>query len=201
MPVPLAYVGAFFVGVIGALVIVWLRWVGSLPRFSSSIEIAGCEEEYECLSTAMTRKVKDDTDLSQPEVQHSDSLRKDIWKQRWATFGVSALLYATLGGATALLFVGIGVQDITDPLTIGRLLTAGALWTGFYSFIDVRKADDVADIKRREWAKEANKDAEELKRYYEKRIKNLTESANKTITRLVAEYDAIVLEHDKGRLK
>lgn len=136
MPVSLAYFGAFAIGLVGALVIVWLRFIGTLPRFSSTIEIEGCEEEYEGLSTAMSQRVKDGKDLQEPEVQHSDNLRKDIWKQRWASFGISAILYPILGGATALLFIGLESQNITDPLTITRLLAACALWTSFYSFIE-----------------------------------------------------------------
>jgi hypothetical protein len=92
-----SYLGAFLIGFVGALVIVWLRFVGTLPRFSSTIEIKSCEEEYEGLSTVMSRRVKDGEDLREPEVQHSDNLRKDIWKQRWAGFGISTIIYPISG--------------------------------------------------------------------------------------------------------
>jgi predicted RNase H-related nuclease YkuK (DUF458 family) len=140
--------GSFLIGTVGALVIVWLRWIGTLPKFSSSVEIESCEEEYKKVSAAISKKLEEQKDITDAEVQHSNELRDDIWRQRLKSFSTSAILYATLGGATAVLFVGFDLQNITDSTNIIKLLAAGAMWTTFYSFLDVRKTAEVIDEKK-----------------------------------------------------
>jgi hypothetical protein len=139
---------SFLIGSFGALVIVWLRWIGTLPRFSSSVEIDLCEEEYKQISGNISKKLKENKEISQPEVTHSNDLRDDIWRQRMKSFTTSAILYTVLGGVTAVLFVGWDLQNITDSANIAKLIAAGALWTTFYSFLDVKKTVETIDNKK-----------------------------------------------------
>lgn len=136
------YVISFFLGVIGALVIVWLRWIDALPRFKSAIEIASLENEYSAVSSDITKKIRDNSAVDCCEVTHSNNLRDDIWRQRSSSFLVSAFMYLILGGATALIFIGLDVQNPLETANVMKLIAAGALWSSFYSFIEVKKADD-----------------------------------------------------------
>lgn len=195
MPSLSVYIACFAVGVVGALVIVWLRWIGTLPRFSSSVEIAGLEDEYKGLKDLIAKKEKDGKNITGAEVDHSENLRKGIWKQRWSSFAISSLVYPILGGATAVLFVGIGTENVTDPLVIGKLLAAGALWTSFYSFIDVRKTDEALNSVREETDKvtierldEATNDYITLKSAYDK-VTNKATQATKKIEEITADYN------------
>jgi hypothetical protein len=140
---------SFLIGSFGALVIVWLRWIGTLPRFSSSVEIGLCEEEYKEISGNISKKLKENKEITQPEVTHSNDLRDDIWRQRMKSFTTSAVLYTVLGGVTAALFVGWDLQNITDSANIAKLIAAGALWTTFYSFLDVKKTVETIDSNKR----------------------------------------------------
>src|SRR3990170_9134503 len=155
--------GSFLIGVVGALFIVWLRWMGSLPRFSSTVEIESCEDEYRELSVYITQKITEGKKIDEPEVKHSNELRDDIWRQRMRSFLTSALLYVVLGGASAVLFVGLEIQSILDPASITKLLAAGALWTTFYSFLDVNRSSAVLESRKEEIDKEDLAKVEGLK--------------------------------------
>jgi hypothetical protein len=139
---------SFLIGTVGALFVVWLRWIGTLPTFSSSIEIQGCEEEYKKITSFISKKLEDQKEITESEEKYSNDLRDDLWRQRTKSFLTSAILYTILGGATAVLFVGLELQSITDSANIAKLLAAGALWTTFYSFIDVKKTSAAIDSKK-----------------------------------------------------
>src|SRR3972149_6955830 len=124
--------------------------MGSLPRFSSSVEIESCEDEYKKVSGYITKKMTDGKQIEDPEVKHSNELRDDIWRQRTQSFLTSALLY-----------VGLEIQNILDPTSITKLLAAGALWTTFYSFLDVKKTSAVLESKKEGIDKEILAKAEE----------------------------------------
>jgi len=215
------FVGSFLLGAVGALMIVWLRWVGALPRFSSSIEIEIIEDEYKELSECLRAKVKEtkskitdseaehaDNRITGHEVTYSNDLRDDIWRQRRSSFLVSAILYVVLGGATALIFVGLEAQNILDPLVVGKLISAGALWSSFYSFIDVKKADQANEsIREKEDAKvakkvekldtEVAKKMEKLKQAFEEEVKAQADEADSTIERLIVQYNDLVAKYNK----
>jgi len=139
---------SFLIGTVGALFVVWLRWIGTLPTFSSSIEIQGCEEEYKKITRFISKKLEDQKEITESEEKYSNDLRDDLWRQKTKSFLTSAILYTILGGATAVLFVGLELQSITDSANITKLLAAGALWTTFYSFIDVKKTSAAIDSKK-----------------------------------------------------
>lgn len=184
-------------GAVGALLIVWLRWVGTLPRFSSSVEIGVIEDEYKELSTFMTTKVKEGKEITDPEVLHSDNLRDDIWRQRTKSFLVSSLLYVILGGATAVLFVGLEVKNIIDPLVIGKLLSAGALWSSFYSFIDVKKTDEAIEAIREKMDTETLKKVDELKKTFKEELTKKIDQGNSIIAELTEKYNDLVDKYEK----
>ena len=177
------------IGVVGALFIVWLRWMGSLPRFSSTVEIESCEDEYKKVSGYITKKMTDGKQIEDPEVKHSNELRDDIWRQRTQSFLTSALLYVVLGGASAVLFVGLEIQNILDPTSITKLLAAGALWTTFYSFLDVKKTSAVLESKKEGIDKEDLAKVEGLKEKLEEEKAKVIEIAGK--------YNAVVEEYLK----
>lgn len=202
------FIGSFLLGAVGALLIVWLRWVGTLPRFSSSVEIGILEDEYKDLSASMTIKIRGGKEITDPEVRHSDNLRDDVWRQRTRSFFVSSLLYVILGGATAVLFVGLEVKNIIDPLVIGKLLSAGALWSSFYSFIDVKKTDEAIETIREtmdaetlkkveEQEEKALKKVEELKKTFEEELEKKINQGNSVITELIEKYNDLVDEYEK----
>ncbi len=180
---------------VGALFIVWLRWMGTLPRFSSSVEIESCEEEYKKVSGYITKKMADGKEIEDPEVKHSNELRDDIWRQRTQSFLTSALLYVVLGGASAVLFVGLEVQNILDPTSITKLLAAGALWTTFYSFLDVKKTSAALESKKAGLDNEILAKAEEV-------TKGLTEKLEEEkakVIEIASKYNAVVEEFMKLR--
>ena len=181
--------GSFLIGVVGALFIVWLRWMGSLPRFSSSVEIESCEDEYKKVSGYITKKMADGKEIEEPEVKHSNELRDDIWRQRMRSFLTSALLYVVLGGASAVLFVGLEIQSILDPASITKLLAAGALWTTFYSFLDVKKTSAALDSKKEGLDKEILEVTKGLTEKLEEEKAKVIEIAGK--------YNAVVEEFMK----
>lgn len=193
-------VGSFLIGSVGALVIVWLRWIGTLPRFSSSVEISIIEDEYKELSAFMSTKIRGKSAITDPEVQHSNNLRDDIWRQRTKSFAVSALMYVVLGGATAVLFVGIetnNLTDLIDPLVIGKLISTGALWSSFYSFIDVKKTDEAIEAIRENLDAETMKKVDNLKKSFEDQLKKKIDEGNNTITKLVNKYNGLVEKYEK----
>jgi flagellar capping protein FliD len=205
-------VGSFLLGAVGALVIVWLRWVGVLPRFSSSVEIGIIEDEYKELSECMSAKVRETkskmTDskpedegsrITDPEVLHSNNLRDDIWRQRKSSFLVSAILYVILGGATALIFVGLEAQNILDPLVVGKLISAGALWSSFYSFIDVKKVDDINETIREKFDAQAVSKVEDVKKSFEVELKRQAADANRIIEDLGAKYNELATKYNRLR--
>jgi hypothetical protein len=191
------FLGSFL---LGALLIVWLRWSGSLPRFSSSIEIKAVEEEYKTLTSFISTKLTTEKDVTKAEVQHSNNLRDDMWRQRTRSFLVSALLYVILGGATAFLFIGLEIENILDPAVIGKLISAGALWSSFYSFIDVKKTDEAIEAERERIDDESIQKIEELKKTFEeeikKKIKKIHEG-NETITDITNKYNDLVEKYVK----
>ncbi len=204
------FVGSFLLGAVGALVIVWLRWVGTMPRFSSSVEIAIIEDEYKELSECMSAKVRemksritdseakpDDNRITDPEVRHSNNLRDDIWRQRTSSFLVSAILYVVLGGATALIFVGLEAQNILDPLVVGKLISAGALWSSFYSFIDVKKVDEKNETIRDKLDAKVVEKVENAEKSFEKELKRQAAEANRIIDDLGAKYNELVTKYNK----
>ena len=184
--------GSFLFGAVGALLIVWLRWTGTLRRFSSSVEIEIIEEEYKDVSAYITSKIKEGKEINEPEIHHSDNLRDDIWRQRTKSFLTSALLYVILGGFTAVIYIGLEVENILDPLIIAKLVTAGALWTTFYSFIDVKKADELIKDLEDEKDEESLTKIEELRKKFEEKILLEREKANKIIRELVEKYNEAV---------
>ena len=181
--------GSFLIGTVGALVIVWLRWIGTLPRFSSSIEIENCEDDYKKISNSIAKKLENQKEISDAEAKYSNDLRDDIWRQRTKSFLTSAIMYAILGGATAVLFVGFEVQNILDSATIVKLLAAGALWTTFYSFLDVRKTAAVVDGKKESLDEINLSKTEEV-------AKKLTEEKN-TILEYANKYNELVEAYEK----
>jgi len=192
--------GSFLIGSVGALVIVWLRWIGTLPRFSSSVEIGIIEDEYKELSKSMSTKIGGKNAITDPEVQHSNNLRDDIWRQRTNSFIVSALMYVVLGGATAVLFVGIETSSLTgliDPLVIGKLISTGALWSSFYSFIDVKKTDEAIEAIRENLDAETMKKVDNLKKRFEDELKKKIDEGNNSITKLANKYNDLVEKYEK----
>jgi hypothetical protein len=179
---------------VGALFIVWLRWMGTLPRFSSTVEIESCEDEYKKVSSYITKKMEvEGGKLDAPEVEHSNMLRDDIWRQRTQSFMTSALLYVVLGGASAVLFVGLEIQNILDPLSITKLLAAGALWTTFYSFLDVKKTSAVLDGKKESVDKEILAKAEEVTKGLTEKL----EAEKAKVLEIAGKYNAVVEEFMK----
>ena len=185
--------GSFLIGVVGALFIVWLRWMGSLPRFSSSVEIESCEDEYKKVSGYITKKMADGKEVDEPEVKHSNELRDDIWRQRTQSFLTSALLYVVLGGASAVLFVGLEIQNILDPTSITKLLAAGALWTTFYSFLDVKKTSAALESKKEGLDKEILAKAEEVTNGLTEKL----EEEKAKVIEIAGKYNAVVEEFMK----
>ncbi|MDD1676995.1 MAG: hypothetical protein LUQ40_04570 [Methanomicrobiales archaeon] len=192
------YIGSFALGALGALFIVWLRWTGSMPRFSSSIEIQQTENEYEALRAAIAKKIDGGNEsLTDAEVRHSDQLRDDVWRQRSTCFLCSAIMYVVLGGATAFIFVGLDVQNLTELDTILKLIAAGALWSSFYSFIDVEKAEKTVIAGREGESKTREGLHGEMNAAYEKAM---TE-ANKKLQKANADYNELVDEYDKLKVQ
>jgi hypothetical protein len=132
---------SFCLGALGALIIVWLRWIDALPRFKSAIEIAQLEEEYTVVSSDIMKKIQKELPVDGCEITHSENLRDDIWRQRRNSFLVSAVMYVVLGGATALIFIGLDVKNALASASVVKLISAGALWSSFYSFIEVKNID------------------------------------------------------------
>lgn len=216
-------IASFLVGAVGALVIVWFRWTKVLPRFSSGIELEVIETEYEELRGYIANKIKNKKVgiLGSPDVVHSNNLRDDIWRQRRSSFFVSAIMYLILGGATAVLFIGLEINTLTDLLdaqVIIKLLTTGALWSSFYSFIDVKKADEIAEKEREKKDKEneekirdLTKDSQDRLKEKDKEIKGAKEKikeatekanekikeANEQIESLVKKYNELVDEYTR----
>ena len=197
------YVFSFALGALGALFIVWLRWTDALPRFKSAIEISLLEDEYKNIREHIERTIKDDKSLDSPDVIYSNDLRDDIWRQRTTSFFFSSILYVVLGGATALIFIGLDVQNISDPTTIMKLISAGALWSSFYSFIEVKNADSFKSAKQEDEDKKQQQVLEDIKKQYntqiseleDKTMKCMIEANNKMIT-LIKEYNDLVDEYE-----
>jgi hypothetical protein len=181
--------GSFLIGTVGALVIVWLRWIGTLPRFSSSIEIENCEDDYKKISNSIAKKLENQREISDAEAKYSNDLRDDIWRQRTKSFLTSAIMYAVLGGATAVLFVGFEIQNILDSANIAKLLAAGALWTTFYSFLDVKKTAAAVDSKKENLDEINMSKTEEV-------AKKLTEEKN-TVLEYANKYNELVEAYEK----
>jgi hypothetical protein len=190
-------ISSFIIGAIGALLIVWLRWTGAMPRFSSSVEIAVIEDEYNKVSDYITKRIENDEEIKDPEVHHSDNLRDDIWRQRTRSFAVSALLYVVLGGFTAVLFVGLETQNVLDPLIITKLLAAGALWTTFYSFLDVKKSEETVKTLRENSDKADLTRLDEITTSYEDKLAKMRNEANNKISQVVSTYNVLVEEYEK----
>lgn len=195
------FAASFLIGSVGALVIVWLRWIGTLPKFSSSVEIGIIEEEYKDLSKSMSTTIKGGQKvITNPEVNHSNNLRDDIWRQRTNSFAVSAIMYLILGGATAVLFIGLetnSLTDLLDPLVITKLLSTGALWSSFYSFIDVKKTDENLEKIRENQDRETEKKMDKLEKSYEKKVKEKVNEANDKIRGLAKKFNDLVDKYNK----
>jgi hypothetical protein len=195
------YIVYFGLGALGALVIVWLRWIDALPRFKSAIEIAKLEDEYDVVSSDMIKKIQKDLPVDCCEVTHSENLRDDIWRQRCISFAVSAFMYIILGGATALIFVGLDIGNALDSAAIIKLISAGALWSTFYSFIEVKNADQFGLSKM---AEEKNKMVEKITSEYQSEIKKSNaniELISNDFNLLLDKYQKLLKEkHEQGAL-
>jgi len=199
-----SYLFSFILGAVGALFIVWLRWTDALPRFKSAIEISLLEDEYNKIREHIEQTIKDDKTLDSPDVIYSNDLRDDIWRQRTTSFLFSSLLYVILGGATALIFIGLDSQNVFDSSTIMKLISAGALWSTFYSFIEVKNADSFnSTIKAKEDLKQQQVLAEITKEYnlkiteLEGKTKNCILEANKKMSMLIRDYNSLLDEYEK----
>jgi len=194
------YLISFGLGATGALFIVWLRWIGSLPKFKSSIEILQIEDEYEEVRQNIAKRLKNGDVISEAEVKHSNDLRDDIWRQRSICFLWSALIYVALGGVTALLFVGLQAQDLTE-LTIIKMISAGALWSTFYSFIDVTNAEKFIIAKREEETRIQDEGLNRITSKCEEEIKRLYDELHDTANRyneLVDKYEELKQQKNVG---
>jgi hypothetical protein len=181
---------SFCLGALGALVIVWLRWIDALPRFKSAIEIAKLEVEYDIVSNDIIKKIQDKLPVNCCEVTHSENLRDDIWRQRRNSFLVSAVMYVVLGGATALVFVGLDIQNALDSTSIIKLISAGALWSTFYSFIEVKNVDKIGLSKM---AEENKKMVENIADGYQEKIKD----SYKDIQTIRQKYNSVIEEYQE----
>lgn len=207
------YLFSFALGALGALFIVWLRWTDALPRFKSAIEISLLEDEYKNIREHIDRTIKDDAkSLESPDVIYSNELRDDIWRQRTTSFLFSSVLYIFLGGATALIFIGLDVQDITSTTTILKLISAGALWSSFYSFIEVKNADSfknaiqededrkqqqVLENVKKEYNAKLAEIEEQMRRSFEEETKNCMIEANNKISTVIKQYNDLVDEYER----
>jgi len=186
----LNYVICFGLGAVGALVIVWLRWIEVLPRFKSAIEIAKLEEEFDIVSKDIINKLQKELEVDCCEVTHSENLRDDIWRQRCISFLVSAFMYVFLGGVTALIFVGLDLQNVLESTSIIKLISAGALWSSFYSFIEVKNADKYGFSKMNE---EKNEMAEKVVQEWQEKV----EDANRNLQWVSERYNNLLKEYEK----
>lgn len=199
------YIISFLLGAIGALFIVWLRWTDALPRFKSSIEISLLEDEYKNITKHITSTIDDSKTLDSADVTYSNSLRDDIWRQRKSSFLFSAIMYIFLGGATALIFIGLDIQSF-DSGTILKLISAGALWSSFYSFIEVKNADSFNEEEREKVDLEQKKILEDLKTQYnnsiidlENQMDSCVSTANNRLRTIIKDYNDLVEENEKLR--
>ena len=201
------YLFSFLLGGLGALFIVWLRWTDALPRFKSAIEISLLEDEYNKIRDHIGRTIKDDKTLDSSDVKYSDQLRDDIWRQRSTSFLFSSILYVILGGATALIFIGLDAQNIFDTTTILKLISAGALWSSFYSFIEVKNAESFKNTEQEAEDKKQQQVLEAVKKEYDAQISELEDKtrkcvteANNTVSKLIKDYNDLVDEYEKQKL-
>jgi len=201
------YLVSFALGGLGALVIVWLRWTDALPRFKSAIEISLLEDEYDKIRQHIDRTIKEDKTLDSPDVTYSNDLRDDIWRQRTTSFLFSAVLYVILGGATALLFIGIDAQNFSDTATIMKLISAGALWSSFYSFIEIKNADSFNTTKTADLDKTQQQVLDDVKKEYTDKISEIENKtklcmieANNKMSDLIKKYNDLVDEYEKLKL-
>ncbi|MCP8305925.1 MAG: hypothetical protein H3Z49_02305 [archaeon] len=200
----------FFVGVVGALVVVYLRWIGAFPRFKSSLEIDKLEDEYKVIQETLTAKLKEKEVVTQPEVEHSNNLRDDIWRQKSTGFLGWAVIYVLLGGAIATLFGG-EIQSLSDVATITKVASIGAFWTSFISLFDTKLADRAAEEARRKIDEKYAEAMERVKNGTESKIdeankvinakkaelRTLAEKYNRDIGQLTDEYNKMVEEYNK----
>jgi hypothetical protein len=191
------YLISFGLGALGALIIVWFRWINALPRFKSAIEIANLEAEYDAVSKDMMTKIKAKLPVDCCEVTHSENLRDDIWRQRCNSFIVSGAMYVVLGGLTALVFVGLDMQNVLDSSSIIKLISAGALWSSFYSFIEVKNINEYGLSKM---AEEKKTMVEEITSEQRKQIEEYQEKINKSnndCQTLQGKYNAVIAEYQE----
>lgn len=198
------YLYSFALGAVGALFIVWLRWTDALPRFKSAIEISLLEEEYKQIRDHIEKTITNDKSLESPDVTYSNELRDDIWRQRTTSFLFSSILYVILGGATALLFIGLDVENIADTATIMKLISAGALWSSFYSFIEVKNADsfnkaaaETEEIKQQQVLEDIKKEYDAKMTKIEDTTKTCMTEANTKMSALIQEYNDLLDEYQK----
>jgi len=197
------YLFCFALGALGALIIVWLRWIDALPRFKSAIEISLIEDDYSKIREHIVQTIKDGKTLDSNDLTYSENLRRDIQKQRTTSFLFSSILYTILGGATALIFVGLDAQNLSET-TIIKLIGAGALWSSFYSFLDVKNTDSFNITKQDEENDKQMQIVEDLKNGCNTILSEMEMSrktdlikANEKMTDLITRHNDLVEKYER----
>ncbi|MFH1382743.1 MAG: hypothetical protein ABIH70_07620 [Chloroflexota bacterium] len=199
--------GLFGLGMVGALVTVYLSKDEIIPEFRAIFDTSeiekGCSELLE--KNKKTRKEIDDAQaklLKNPSPDEKESLntyigtsqeelREDtkrlqklenemMWSQIWRK-GVGILVYIVLGGVFgALLADWVKIEGTTGALP--RVLVAvvvGAGWTGYLSAIGLKSLSKKTDEAIQNNQKDASQTIAELKKAVEELAKKITEQSAK----------------------
>jgi flagellar capping protein FliD len=82
---------------------------------------------------------------------------------------------------------------------VGKLISAGALWSSFYSFIDVKKVDDINETIREKFDAQAVSKVEDVKKSFEVELKRQAADANRIIEDLGAKYNELATKYNRLR--
>jgi hypothetical protein len=182
----------FTIGSVGALIMVYLRWIGVLPRFKSAIETDQLEGEYEEIRKRISEKMKAGESPTPAEIEHSNNLRDDIRRQKTTGFLGWAAMYVILGGAVASLFLGETIQNLGEVDKVVKVASAGAFWTSFLSILDARVAERRVEELRSKSDKEIEEKIDQIKGVAQKEIEkaNITiNESNQKMKKLVETYN------------
>jgi hypothetical protein len=200
----------FLFGIVGALVIIYLRVYETLPRMSGATLILDRTQEADQLKekwhslaiesetvkdTDVLEKLRDDYQLRESEI------RKEVRDLKFRQWILTAGLYVILGGFFALIVFPlisdekILLDGMIQPVEALKCMGIGFTWTTYISLLESKNPEKEAREIREKILQDVETKTEEVTKHYEKDIKDITgefEEYRKNAKELIDKYKALL---------